>query len=709
MVLSTVASRLLFYNASSFDGNDPAANAADDAAIAPDKSAYIAGPGAASFSNVSGYVHGINGVMVDLTAGGNHAAITAADFSFRVGNNDTPGSWSAAPAPASVVVRSGAGAGGSDRVSITWANNVKGQWLEVRVLPTANTGLASTDVFYFGSAPGESGTGNSPTGMPVNATDEIGTLNNSHNFGNPALIDDAYDYNRDRFVNATDQLIVRNNTTNFMTQLRMFAAVAVPPPSLRAALSRDPGADGVTRDPVVAGMLTTSDTIVSFLAGLNGGPVTTDVLPLVRTGTNVTIMDRFSLPNRGQGYTTDGIYHYTTDNTTLYKYDRAAPGTWIDRQYSMFMSGQNHNGGITHYNGLIYVVAEGNVGPSATNKGLGWFRADTLDLVGFVALPEPDEVSSVTISPEKNRIYVTSYFTSNKMWEYDLGSKQYVGEIPLGDVRKIQGVSWRSPYWYFHTNDENLYRMHEDRLGTKEHVAYLYPHYVSGSPHGSDIEFSAFNVGADELHIETSDTSGNPFYVVRLDAGAFTISATVMDSMHGGPLPDGQHVLRLHAEDSLGQVSTVAVQFTLARSTANPQAAVSAGDGDSLADLARDPTAGNPLDGPYFRQLFGAEANDLTTDDSTRAVPPDAQGSSSTEVAKADSLDSNADPHEPSLRTPKREEGKPSAQPAVFAVGPDASYRRLPVKPRDRVRTFERIDPSPEARPEPLDAGPTAA
>ena len=322
MVLSTVASRLLFYNDSSFDGNDPAANAADDAAIAPDKSAYSAGSGAATFSNVSGYDKGINGVMVDLTAGGNHAAITAADFSFKVGNNDTPGSWSAAPAPASVAVRTGAGAGGSDRVSITWANNVKGQWLEVEVLATANTGLASADVFYFGSAPGESGTGNSPTGMPVNATDEIGARNNPHNFGNPATIGDDFDYNRDTFVNATDQIISRNNSTNFSTQLSVIDVVGVAPPALSAALANDtgpggvPNSDGITQDPEVDGTLTTTDTITDFVAGLNAGPLTTDVLPLVGPGGAFTISEALMETMNG-GPLPDGphVLHLRADDS----------------------------------------------------------------------------------------------------------------------------------------------------------------------------------------------------------------------------------------------------------------------------------------------------------------------------------------------------------------------------------------------------------
>ena len=73
----------------------------------------------------------------------NPAALTAADFQFKVGNDNNPAAWTAAPAPASVTVRSGAGTNGSDRVTIIWADNaIENQWLQVTVLANANTGLS---------------------------------------------------------------------------------------------------------------------------------------------------------------------------------------------------------------------------------------------------------------------------------------------------------------------------------------------------------------------------------------------------------------------------------------------------------------------------------------------------------------------------------------------------------------------------------------
>ncbi len=221
-----VVARHIFYNDSFFDGNNAAININDDSAIDPTKTAYLPGAGPATFQNVTGYDKGINGIMVDISGDGTHASISATDFTFKVGNNNTPSSWAVAPAPTAVTLRPDAGYRGADRLEITWANGaVQKEWLEVIALSTANTGLADIgsgigDVFFWGNAVGGSGDGDTATQVFVNATDEIGARNNPHSFGNPAAVDDQYDYNKDRFVNATDQLISRNNSTNFATALR---------------------------------------------------------------------------------------------------------------------------------------------------------------------------------------------------------------------------------------------------------------------------------------------------------------------------------------------------------------------------------------------------------------------------------------------------------------------------------------------------------
>ncbi|MBN2476320.1 MAG: lamin tail domain-containing protein [Pirellulales bacterium] len=220
-----VVARHVFYNFSSFDGNNAAANALDDGAIAPDKTALLPGQ-TATFANYTSYTRGINGVMIDIAGVPGDTVLDAGDFQFRVGNSNTPSTWAITPAPSSVTLRLGAGQGGSDRVTIIWPDYaISKQWLQVTVLANADTGLLSDDVFYFGNAVGEAG--NSTLDAKVNATDMLLARNNPRNFLNPAPIDFHADFNRDARVNATDMLIARNNQTNFLNALRLITVPGV--------------------------------------------------------------------------------------------------------------------------------------------------------------------------------------------------------------------------------------------------------------------------------------------------------------------------------------------------------------------------------------------------------------------------------------------------------------------------------------------------
>jgi len=211
-----VVARHVFYNDSTFDGGHLEIGAADDLAIATDKTALRPGE-MASFANYTGYSRGINGIMIDLFAPG--AAITADDFRFHMGNDDDPILWAKAPPPADFGVRAGAGAGGSDRVTFAWESGaIHNAWLQVTVL-SGNLALAADDVFYFGNAVGESG--NAPENARVTVVDLLLARNNLRSVLDPATVDFAYDYNRDGRVNSTDVLLARNNQTGFLGALKL--------------------------------------------------------------------------------------------------------------------------------------------------------------------------------------------------------------------------------------------------------------------------------------------------------------------------------------------------------------------------------------------------------------------------------------------------------------------------------------------------------
>ncbi len=208
-----VVDRALFYDGSKFDGYTPGINAADDLAIATDKRAYLPGAGLATFDSISSYVRGLNGIMIDVL--GLNTAISFDDFQFRMGDDNDPHNWLPAPLPSSIDVRAGAGVGGSDRIELVWADDaVKNAWLQVTLAGNDahgefnfNTGMAASDVFYFGSRVGDAGF--NPELVVMTGLDDELAVRAASSFNQ--LVTNPLDFNRDGVIGLADQLIARNN------------------------------------------------------------------------------------------------------------------------------------------------------------------------------------------------------------------------------------------------------------------------------------------------------------------------------------------------------------------------------------------------------------------------------------------------------------------------------------------------------------------
>jgi hypothetical protein len=208
-----VLHRQLFYNDSKYDNGDANINSFDDEAIAIDKVAYFEDAGDATFDNVSSYTKGINGIIIDIAGSG--GLLLPSDFIFKVGNSNSPDTWAMAPPPTAISVRVGAGIGGSDRVELVWPNQaIKNTWLQVTVAANANTGLATPDVFYFGSAVGDSGLGDNSNYAIVSSIDEAAARANPQYLLNNIPVTNIYDYDRGGSVNSMDESIARLNPTN---------------------------------------------------------------------------------------------------------------------------------------------------------------------------------------------------------------------------------------------------------------------------------------------------------------------------------------------------------------------------------------------------------------------------------------------------------------------------------------------------------------
>jgi hypothetical protein len=103
----------------------------------------------------------------------------------------------------------------------------------VTVLATANTGLSSPDVFYFGNLVGETGD-RGGAGAIVSAMDLWRTRRNA-SVSDAAPIESPFDHNRDGLVNLLDLALVRANV--FRTLSPPVAPAALVPAAIRAPVA----------------------------------------------------------------------------------------------------------------------------------------------------------------------------------------------------------------------------------------------------------------------------------------------------------------------------------------------------------------------------------------------------------------------------------------------------------------------------------------
>jgi hypothetical protein len=253
----TVTGRRIFYNNSIWD--NPTFGFNNASAIAPDKSAYIpsgfpTGTVTVGVQNVTNYSKGINGIMVEITAGPSTA--TAADFEVKMsgqnlGADNAPSGWAAAPA-FTVTVVPNTPSTGTTRYELVWPDGaIVDRYVSVTTKANANTGLFAPDTFYFGNRVGDAFT-NYPGFFNTDATDAIEARANQNPF---VGITNPYDFDRDAVVNASDELIARGDQ-NFMAALVLSNPPAAPQAaddSGSAVASALAGAGGGNPEPTQGG------------------------------------------------------------------------------------------------------------------------------------------------------------------------------------------------------------------------------------------------------------------------------------------------------------------------------------------------------------------------------------------------------------------------------------------------------------------------
>lgn len=208
---ATVVGRQVFYKDSAYDASQGVTDILDDAAIDSSKVALLPGQ-TSTFANSTGYGQGLNGVMIDVQnlANPSVAAITNA-LSFRTGTASNTSTWTPLPAGSVENVAVRQLNANTHRITVAFANRaIVNRWLEVRLAANADTGLAATDVHYWGNAPGNTG-----SDLVAGVTDvgggDLQAIAQNLNFLPTNLVTNRFDLNKDRATNAFDWQVVATN------------------------------------------------------------------------------------------------------------------------------------------------------------------------------------------------------------------------------------------------------------------------------------------------------------------------------------------------------------------------------------------------------------------------------------------------------------------------------------------------------------------
>jgi hypothetical protein len=291
-ITPTVFNRQVFYKGSSFASQAGGTLTNPNVPAALDSLKVLAQSSNAAqtlnfANNVINTAQGINGVIFDV-AGLVGATLTTADFGFRVSPTgafneaaNLPKDWAAAPSPSLITVMTPGTATTPARVRIEWNNNqIENRWLQIRVLPTANTGLPSQQTFYLGHLLGE------VNGLAVGgASGALQVTNADINvvrplIGTNALVTSAVDITKNGLVQNSDITQVRSGVG--VRQLRLITIPAAGSGNEGVGNGGGSGGDGGGSVPAPGPAPVVGAPIVSPTVSVLGGSLGTALNGVVR-------------------------------------------------------------------------------------------------------------------------------------------------------------------------------------------------------------------------------------------------------------------------------------------------------------------------------------------------------------------------------------------------------------------------------------------
>lgn len=163
-----------------------------------------------------------------------------------------------------------------------------------------------------------------------------------------------------------------------------------------------------------------------------------------------------------QGYTTDGMYHYTSGNAALYKHNDDEQWSVAAENRDPFagLSGHpNHLGDLDYFDGKLYVPVELNrLSCNFAGQQIAVYDADDLSLVTSVDVSaQGAEISGVAVVPDQNALYVESFCDGSKLWKYNLSTLVFQGTLSLSRrISRLQGITWDGSKFYASSSADNL-------------------------------------------------------------------------------------------------------------------------------------------------------------------------------------------------------------------------------------------------------------
>jgi len=179
------------------------------------------------------------------------------------------------------------------------------------------------------------------------------------------------------------------------------------------------------------------------------------VKSLSRSGTlnaTATLTQSFQspiLPVAGQGYATDGTFHYIFDTTKIEKRNDDASWTVAATNSTPFASlpgsPQHVNDG-AYYDGVLYTACHDSAGN--TDKALVKYDAGDLSYISHVVVADSVGVAGVAVDGPNNRVYVVNFTDGTYVRVYDLNFN-FVEQITSSyKIINAQGASYRNGFLY---------------------------------------------------------------------------------------------------------------------------------------------------------------------------------------------------------------------------------------------------------------------